>query len=61
MTLRECPERYVKRLKEVIEELNVEIREALEKDLPDILSLCSQLDNGQILEIDEAKRIFIIE
>ncbi|WP_425800780.1 GNAT family N-acetyltransferase [Desulfitobacterium sp. Sab5] len=55
---REPARRYAKRLKEVIEELNVEIREALEKDLPDILSLCSQLDNGQILDMDKAKGIY---
>ena len=40
--------------------MQAKIREASEKDLPDILSLYSQLgmDKGQILPIDKAKEIY---
>jgi GNAT superfamily N-acetyltransferase len=40
--------------------VNVTIREATEKDLPSILSLYAQLDvdNGQILPLEKARRIF---
>ncbi len=40
--------------------MNVEIREATEADLPGVLALYAQpdLDDGKVLDLDEARRLF---
>src|SRR5690554_3908322 len=40
--------------------INTEIQEALERDLPNILSLYSQfeIDNGQVLPLEQARAVF---
>lgn len=40
--------------------MEIVVRQAFENDLPDILKLYSQpdMDNGDVLEIEEAKKLF---